>query len=351
MAQAYPTEKIKETPDQIEINNGKMKEITCSSNSNSSSSSSSSVPFKFNVQAPEFVPSSYNNNSNPAAAAAAQMPVSGYFYPCFHYIVGNDGGADWLYVGNQDSLQLVSSPSSAITNYPKDVLTAELKQKIIEQAEYQFSAMSLLANESLIKQINKDPEGYVPISFIASTKKIKSLVSNSQLVAQALRSSSKLVVSSDGKKNLPDDHSHQNLEKIFNVVGSVKTIRICHPPDANSPRPKGNIIISNKLHALVEYETPDLAERAVDKLNDERNWRKGLRVTLLLRRSPKSVLKNRKSEFDGYFDDDPDDDDTPGQGFPENSSHPIARERPQREGSQWTGIAIVISNVIKLPSV
>lgn len=35
----------------------------------------------------------------------------------------------------------------------------------------------------------------VPISFIASTKKIKSLVSNSHSLAQALRSSSKLVSS------------------------------------------------------------------------------------------------------------------------------------------------------------
>lgn len=127
MAQAYPAEKIKENPDQIENNSGKMKEITCSS-----SSSNSSVPFKFNVQAPEFVPSSFNNN------ATAQMPVSGYFYPCFHYIAGNDAGADWLYVGNQDSLQLVSSPSSVITNYSKDVLTPELKQKIIKQVSCFF---------------------------------------------------------------------------------------------------------------------------------------------------------------------------------------------------------------------
>lgn len=125
MAQAYPTEKMKENPDQVENNHGKMKEITCSY---SSSSSNTNAPFKFNVQAPEFVPSSYNN-----ATTTAQMPVSGYFYPCFHYIAGNDAGADWLYVGNQDSLQLVSSPSSVITNYSKDVLTAELKQKIIKQ--------------------------------------------------------------------------------------------------------------------------------------------------------------------------------------------------------------------------
>lgn len=73
-----------------------------------------------------------------------------------------------------------------------------------------------------------------------------------------------------------------------------------------------------KLHALVEYETTEIAERAVcflrrtlrikilpllhshpesvdniiwkdyfqvDKLNDERNWRKGFRVRLLIRRS------------------------------------------------------------------
>lgn len=139
MAQAYPTEKIKENPDQIENNNGKMKEIICSS----SSSSNTSVPFKFNVQAPEFVPSSYNNTT------AAQMPVSGYFYPCFHYIAGNDAGADWLYVGNQDSLQLVSSPSSVITNYSKDVLTPELKQKIIKQVSCFFFFL-----KAVIKQVH-----------------------------------------------------------------------------------------------------------------------------------------------------------------------------------------------------
>lgn len=122
MAQACPEEKIKEKPDKLEIKNGKKKEIT--STSSTSTSSNTGVPFKFNVQAPEFVPSSYT-----------QMPISGYFYPCFHYIAGNDG-ADWLYVGDQDSLQLVSSPTSMIPNCSKDVLTDELKQKIIKQVSF-----------------------------------------------------------------------------------------------------------------------------------------------------------------------------------------------------------------------
>ncbi|KAK6916485.1 La-type HTH domain [Dillenia turbinata] len=274
--------------------------------------------FKLNAQAPEFVPRSHT-----------QMPISSYFYPCFNFLKGNNVGSDWIYLGGQDQFHLISDPSfSKIPNCSKNFLTDDLQQKIIRQAEYQFSDMSLLANESLAKQMNKDSEGFVPVSIIASSKRIKSLVTNNHLLAQALRSSSELIMSNDGKKvkrkhlfterdkeelqyrivvaeNLPDDHSHQNLEKIFGVVGRVKTIRIRHPQESNASRNKSEFFFSNKLHALVEYETVEIAEKAVDKLNEETNWRKGLHVRLLLRRSPKSVLKNRKSDFDA------DDDDLP----------------------------------------
>ncbi|GLU02994.1 hypothetical protein SLE2022_202180 [Rubroshorea leprosula] len=327
MAQAQPEEKPQESQ-VVEV-----KEAMMVKNSSRSSLGSSSVPFKFNAQAPEFVPRSH-----------AQMPMSGYFYPCFHYL-GGAAGSDWLFVGDdQDpAAYLLSNPSMSIPNCSsKNVLTDDRRQKIVKQVEYQFSDMSLLANESLSKQINKDPDGYVPVSFIASTKKIKSLLINNQLLSQALRTSSKLVVSDDGKKvrrklpftekdkeelqsrivvveNLPEDHSHQNLDKIFSVVGSVKTIRICHPQESNSSRSKGDFFMSNKIHALVEYESTEMAEKAVEKLNDERNWRKGLRVRLLLRCSPKSVLKNRKSEFDGILDDD----DSPHTECSEDSPHSI----------------------------
>ncbi|XP_062023265.1 la-related protein 6C isoform X1 [Rosa rugosa] len=343
MAQVKPVEKPQESSDM---------EVKDTGNTTS---------FKFNAQAPEFVPRSHT-----------QMPISGYFYPCFHFL-GDTASPDWFYIGDQEiPPYLISNPNIPITNRSKNVLPDELQQKIIKQVEYQFSDMSLLANESLAKHMSKDPEGYVPISVVASTKKMKSLISNNHMLAQALRSSSKLVVSDDGKKvkrkhpftekdkeelqvkqmlpklygsnffffmvlledsecllfsflqsrtvvaeNLPEDHSHQNLEKIFSVVGSVKTIRICHPHESNSSRSKGDFIISNKLHALVEYETTDIADKAVDKLSDERNWRKGLRVRTLVRRSPKSVLKNRKSEFDIL-----EDDDTPHYESAEDSSQP-----------------------------
>lgn len=122
-------------------------------------------------------------------------------------------------------------------------------------------------------------------------------------------------------ENLPDDHSHQNIEKLFNVVGSIKAIRICQPQEqSNSSRSsKGDLVVSNKLHALVEYENPETAEKAAEKLNDERNWRKGMRVRVMLKRSPKSVLKTRKSDFDVCFNDDHAHDDSSRLSSLENS--------------------------------
>lgn len=170
MAQAQPEEKIHENPEKDSIHE------------------SGNSSFKFNAQAPEFVPRSHT-----------QMPVSGYFYPCFQ-IIGGSGESDWFFVGEQDPSCLMPTANAALPNSSKNVLTPELQQKIVKQVEYQFSDMSLLANESFQKQMNKDPEGYVPIPVIASTKKVKSLVSNIQLLTQAIRSSSKLVLSADGKK-------------------------------------------------------------------------------------------------------------------------------------------------------
>lgn len=169
-----------------------------------------------------------------------------------------------------------------------------------------------------MKFISKDPEGYVPISVVSSFKKIKFLASSLPQLASVLRKSSKLVVSDDGKKvrrqhpltesdmedlqsrivlaeNLPEDHTYQNLMKVFSSVGSVKTIRTCQPQNSNggasgTARSKfENSLSINKLHAFVEYETVEIAEKAVSELNDERNWRSGLKVRLMPKRMSKPL--------------------------------------------------------------
>ncbi|XP_038900552.1 la-related protein 6C [Benincasa hispida] len=326
MAQPNSEDKVSENPE-MEVK----KEIIYGDGDGSSNSNIANLAFRFNAQAPEFFP----------RTQTTQMPVTGYFHPYFHFLGGGPASSDWFFIGDQEPAYLIPNPNIQLPNFSKHARSEEIQQKIIKQVEYQLSDMSLLANETLSKHISKDPDGYVAISILSATKKVKSLSTNNSFIVQALRSSSRLVVSADGKKvrrkvpftdkdreellsrsvvaeNLPENHSHHNLEKIFSVVGSVKTIRICHPPDSNPCCSKGELLISNKLHALVEYESPELAERAVEKLNDERNWRKGLRVRLMLRRSPKSVLKTRKSEFDSILDDD----DSPSPVSVEESSLP-----------------------------
>ncbi|KAI3922106.1 hypothetical protein MKX01_005795 [Papaver californicum] len=238
--------------------------------------------FKFNVHAPEFVP----RTQPQPPKQQTQMPISGYIYPCIHFLGSTSNGSDWYYVADQETIQLIpnsNSNSNLGQRHSKNFVTEDIRHKIIKQVAYQFSDMSLFASDTLMKHISKDPEGYSKklysnlnsvLSVIASSKKIKSLVSNSHLLIQALRTSSKL------------------------------TVRICHPQESNVSRPKGDILISNKLHALVEYETVVQAEKAVEKLNDERNWRKGLRVRLLLRRSPRSVMKIKVYDhFEGISED------------------------------------------------
>jgi La-related protein 7 len=182
--------------------------------------------------------------------------------------------------------------------------------------------------------ISKDPEGYVPISVIASFKKIKALVHNNSMLAVALRTSSKLVVSEDGKRvkrveafteadlqelqsrivvaeNLPGDPSYQNLKKIFSAVGSVISIRTCYPQIPNGAGPATNrsakldMLFANRLHAFVEYETAGDAEKAILELNDEKNWRNGLRVRLLNTCTAKGAGKGKKGvpESDGNGED------------------------------------------------
>ncbi|MQL87268.1 hypothetical protein Taro_019811 [Colocasia esculenta] len=267
--------------------------------------------FKLNAEAPEFVPRSH------------AAPVStGFFHPWYGFMGSN--ASDWFRLMGQEPLRLFS-----------------------DGVEYQLSNANLLANDSLMKLMSKDPEGFVPISAVTSLKKIKSLGSGHRMLATALRASTKLVVSEDGNRvkrkqafterdkeelqsrtvvveNLPEDHSRKNLEKIFGVVGSIKNIRICHPQDPNTAKSsKGDFLISNKLHALVEYETADQAEKAAERLNDERNWRKGLRVRPMLRRSPRSVIRGRKADYDPFGANS--DDEEPQLSEPSGSSQPVGQ--------------------------
>lgn len=182
----------------------------------------------------------------------------------------------------------------------------ELRARILKQVEYYFSDENLPNDKFLLKQMKKDKAGFVSISLIGSFRKMKKLSKDVSLIAEALKESSQLVVSSDGKKvkrlhplpssetkdpksctvvveNLPEDRSIENIRKICCQVGSIKSITIHDPLAAEDAEQsnKADKPISGRMHALVEYETMEAAEKAVATLNDKTDWRNGLRVQLL----------------------------------------------------------------------
>uniref|UniRef100_M4E8C1 HTH La-type RNA-binding domain-containing protein n=1 Tax=Brassica campestris TaxID=3711 RepID=M4E8C1_BRACM len=170
--------------------------------------------------------------------------------------------------------------------------------------EYYFSDENLPTDKFLLNAMKKNKKGFVPISSIATFHKMKKLTRDLDLIVSALKESSFLVVSSDGKKvkrlsplpeardpkvftvlveNLPEDHSDENIRAIFGKAGSIKSVSICDPNAAEESEKgcKKDKFIRTRLHAFVEYETVEAAEKAAATLNNEQDWRNGLRVKLL----------------------------------------------------------------------
>ncbi|CAN8245909.1 unnamed protein product [Cochlearia groenlandica] len=179
----------------------------------------------------------------------------------------------------------------------------EMKQKIIRQVEYYFSDENLPTDKFLLTAIKKTKKGFVPIATIATFNKMKKLTRDHALIVSALKESSFLVVSQDGKKvkrlsplpeimdpkiftvlveNLPEDHSDENIREIFGKAGSIKSVSICDPSAAEQSEKGGKKekFISTRLHAFVEYETMEAAEKAATTLNNDQDWRNGMRVKL-----------------------------------------------------------------------
>ncbi|CAK8530917.1 unnamed protein product [Lathyrus sativus] len=184
----------------------------------------------------------------------------------------------------------------------------DLKLKIIKQVEYYFSDENLPNDKYLLSLVRRNKEGFVPIQVIASFRKTKKLTRDQVLIAAALKESSLLVVSGDEKRvkrlnplrlnevkdhklftvlaeNLPEDHSKENIRQIFQIAGNVKKVTINDPRStaASAKHIKQDKFLGSKLHALVEYETVEAAEKAVALLNNEQDWRNGMRVKFLNR--------------------------------------------------------------------
>ncbi|KAK4347360.1 hypothetical protein RND71_033699 [Anisodus tanguticus] len=224
--------------------------------------------------------------------------------PC--HTVDDDHHPDFSPVGSPDSDDLPQPSDQLHAHVTATLLTDDLRNKIVKQVEYYFSDANLPTDKFLLKYVTRDKEGFVPVKVIASFRKVKKLTKETSIIAAALTESSLLVVSRDGRKvkrlhplplseikdskvctvlveNLPEDHSVDNLRRIFGQTGNVKHVTIRDPHTERHPTKctTAEKLLSGKLHALVEYNTVEAAEKAVAILNNEQDWRFGLRVKLL----------------------------------------------------------------------
>ncbi|KQK09804.1 la-related protein 6A [Brachypodium distachyon] len=204
-------------------------------------------------------------------------------------------------------------------------LTDELREKIVKQVEYYFSDENLPTDDHMLKFVKNNKQGFVPLGVIASFRKMKKLTQDLSIIEAALRTSSKLVVSSNGKRirrlhplpcnelkdvkkrtvlveNLPLDFSMESIQEKFGTVGKIMKITI-HDPHAvgeSAASKKPDFMLSNKVHAVVEYEAVEVAEKAATTLNDERNWRTGMRVILLAKRSVTGSARHIQSSKENH---------------------------------------------------
>lgn len=236
------------------------------------------------------------------------------------------------------------------------VLPEELARRVVKQVEFYFSDVNLATTDHLMKYITKDPDGFVPMTVVASFRKIRELIDRS-LLPGALRTSTELVVSDDGKmvrrrvpfsdvdaeevqsriivaERLPEDHRFQNLMRIFSTVGSVKSIRTCYPQGIDISAGKSSrieMIFANKLHAFVEYETVEDAEKAVAEFIGGRSLRDGPKAHSLLDCLKHGVGQGRKGgDEEAADEDDPEEYEAEDAAQGEDGFHDKAGMRQGR---------------------
>uniref|UniRef100_A0A803MIW4 Uncharacterized protein n=1 Tax=Chenopodium quinoa TaxID=63459 RepID=A0A803MIW4_CHEQI len=197
--------------------------------------------------------------------------------------------------------------------------------------EYYFSDENLPNDKFLLKQMKKDKDRFAyyaaanlsNIEAYKDEKAYKRHFNNRRCTEGVFTAcfefrweESKATTSSSIKRgfqvvvaNLPEDHSVQNIQNICGRAGSIKTISI-HDPHAAADsvkRNKAEKLVNGKIYALVEYETVEAAEKAVAALNDETDWRNGLRVQHLQKRKGnglgRKVWRESDSEKGGLAQD------------------------------------------------
>eukprot|EP00878_Enallax_costatus_P000770 GHUV01000888.1.p1 GENE.GHUV01000888.1~~GHUV01000888.1.p1 ORF type:complete len:994 (+),score=425.46 GHUV01000888.1:1363-4344(+) len=189
---------------------------------------------------------------------------------------------------------------------------ADVLAAIKKQVEFYFSDANLPTDKHLLKQIQKDPEGYVPLRMIANFKRVKALTKDLGVVAEALKGSTLLSLDESSScvkrstplpafdvndiakrtvvvEHLPDKPTIESVTQLLSQYGEVVMVRICSRGNTNKlPAWLGkavdaiNMTMAPGEFALVEFGSEDDCVTCINKTRNPDNWRTSLRVRHLL---------------------------------------------------------------------
>ena len=209
--------------------------------------------------------------------------------------------------------------------------------------EFYFSDANISKDVFLHKHACRGKQGFVSLKLITSLQKMKSITHDYHIVAYSLRSSDKLVVNEEGTKvrrvdplpkfkaktshtvlavNLPFENPSVGLvADLFLKCGEIALIRILRPGgripgDVNefsSKHPE----LKHSVCTVIEFESSESAQKAVDTMQDTENWRTGLRVSFLEGKK-KGEKKKRKGNKNKCKEDAASSDTSASAGGVEN---------------------------------
>ena len=222
-----------------------------------------------------------------------------------------------------------STPEGAKAPPTPKPLTEEQRAKILTQVEFYFSDANLPTDAFLMKRVRADPEGWVPLGVICGFNRMKQLLKKHPhtVVADILAEKSTLLIVDDARAKLrraqplpdfdledvqsrtvvaenfgADAPTIDGVRERFAPAGEVLMVRVRHPgmqTPAGTTAKSGLDLVhvaSGAVHALVEFATRDAAARSVEMLNDDKDWRNGLRVRLLVKNLGKKKKQREQRE-------------------------------------------------------
>lgn len=225
----------------------------------------------------------------------------------------------------------IEIPSANVSATPNDEFICpdeELIAKIVTQIEFYFSDENIVNDTYLLKHIKRNKQGFVSIKVISTFKKTKKLSKDHRVIAYALRRSQKLQVNEPGTKvrridplpqppadpqidaplrtvvatNLSmENPTMETIVEKFAKCGNIAQVRIIRPgssvpADAKKHLEKHLEVGANSAFALVEYEDAGGAVKACKTLTNTGDWRRGMRVTMLVPPAKKESAGTKNTE-------------------------------------------------------